>query len=176
VDLIIIGKNCHHSWFPFLNTVIPTKIVQQTGIAVLTAKPGSIYNKIRTVVVPIAGEATKNKMEALSLICRKFKIKIYLVTFMSNDNKPSDFNASALLKMYQWLKTSIHYPVEYAVLHGHNKAKAILNFAEKINADILLVHPESETKIGWMNRHISDMLPPASKVQVLTVVPSPALN
>ena len=168
VDLVIIGKKSHHSWFPFLNTVVPSNISRKTGIAVLTVRPGSVHNKIKTMVVPITGENAEHKMEVIAAICGKFKIKIYLVTFLDRENRPSDFYASRLLQVYQWLKSS-HYPVEYAVLHGSNKAKAILNYAEKINADILLVQPESETKIGWPGKHISDVLPLGSKVQVLAV-------
>ena len=168
-DLIIIGKNSHHSWFPFLNTVIPNKIVHRTGIAVLTVKPGAVDNDIKTVLVPISTDATKDKMEVISAFCRKFRVKIHLVTFRNKESVRSGLYASSLLQMYQLLKTSTNCSVEYAVLHGSNKAKAILNYAKKINADILLVHPETETKIGWPNKHISDVLPTASKVQVLTI-------
>src|SRR4051812_40926271 len=55
-DLIIIGKNSNHSILPFLNTVVPSKIVKNTGIPVLTVKPGSFHNKTRTVVIPISAE------------------------------------------------------------------------------------------------------------------------
>jgi hypothetical protein len=44
-----------------------------------------------------------------------------------------------------------------------------LQFAEKYDADILLLHNGAETKIGWPGKHIPDVIPPASKVQVLTV-------
>jgi nucleotide-binding universal stress UspA family protein len=168
-DLIIIGKNSHHSWFPFLNTLVPNKIVKNTGISVLTVKPGAVNNDIRTVLVPISTDATKDKMEVISAFCRKFRVKIHLVTFRNKESVRSGLYASSLLQMYQLLKTSTNCSVEYAVLYGGNKAKAILNYAKKINADILLVHPETETKIGWPNKHISDVLPTASKVQVLTI-------
>ena len=59
--------------------------------------------------------------------------------------------------------------MEYAVLYGNNKAKAILNYAKKIQADVLVVHPGSETKIGWPNKNIADMLPAASTMNVLAV-------
>ncbi len=169
IDLIIIGKNSYHSWFPFLNTVVPGKLACQTGIAVLTIKPGAIYNKIKTMLVPVSNGSIKHKMEIISTLCRKFRIRIHLVTFMDDQHKPINFYASSLLDIYQWIRTFTHTPVEYVVLHGDNKAKAILDYAEKINADILLVHPETETRIGWMNRHISDLIPPASKMQVLAV-------
>jgi len=170
-DLIVIGKNSNHTWLPFLNTVTPSELAESTGMAVLTVKPGSLHNKIRTIVIPLTNQLTKNKLEVVAALCKKYKMKVYLVTFLNDDPAPQEFSASTLLQVYQWLKNTLHCAVEYAVLHGSNKVKAILCYAESINADILLVHPESETRIGWLNRHISDVLPSQSKVQVLTVQP-----
>lgn len=168
-DLIVIGKKSNHSWFPFLNTVIPSELSEATGCAVLTVKPGSLHNKIKTLVVPVTEDIPTYKMETIAALCKKSRLKVHLVSFVNGENVPTDFSASTLLKLYQWLKDALHCPVEYAVLHGTNKAKAVLLYAEKVNADILLVNPTSETKLGWMNKHISDVLSPASKVQVLAV-------
>ena len=168
-DLIVIGKKSNHFWLPFLNTVLPNELCEITGSAVLTVKPGSLHNKIRTLVVPITTEVPRYKMDAITALSRKTSLKVYLVTFSDENNIPADFSASALLKVYQWLKDSIHCQVEYSVLHGNNKAKALMLFAEKINADVLLLDTSSETRVGWMNRHISDVLEPGSKVQVLAL-------
>jgi nucleotide-binding universal stress UspA family protein len=168
-DLIVIGKKSNHHVFPFLNKVLPGELAQLTGCAVLTVKPGSLHSKIRTVVVPVTDPLPQHKMEAIAALCKKYKVKVYLATFINDRSDPEASSTSPLLQMYQWLKGSLHCPVEYAVLQGYNKAKAILNYAEKVNADILLVHPQSETKISWRNSHISDALPAKSKMQVLTV-------
>jgi nucleotide-binding universal stress UspA family protein len=168
-DLVVIGKKSNHFWLPFLNTVLPNELCEVTGSAVLTVKPGSLHNKIRTLVVPITTEVPRSKMDAIAALSRKTSLKVYLVTFSNENNIPADFSASALLKVYQWLKESIHCQVEYSVLHGSNKAKALMLFAEKINADVLLLDTSSETRVGWMNRHISDILEPGSKVQVLAL-------
>jgi hypothetical protein len=113
-------------------------------------------------------------MNTLVLLCKKTRLNIHLVTFVDEKNTPSEFSASTLLQVYQWLKTKLHCPVEYAVVHGSNKAKAILQYAKKNNADILLVYPKKETQLNWWNRHISDVLPADSKVQILAV--EPAIN
>ncbi len=168
-DLVVIGKNSNHFWLPFLNTVLPNELCEVTGSAVLTVKPGSLNNKIKTLVVPITTEVPRYKMDAITALSKKASLKVYLVTFSNEQNIPADFSASALLKVYQWLKESIHCQVEYSVLHGNNKAKALMLFAEKINADVLLLDTSSETKVGWMNRHISDILEPGSRVQVLAL-------
>jgi nucleotide-binding universal stress UspA family protein len=170
-DLVVIGKQHTHSWFPFLNTVVPSDLSTSSGTAILTAKRGSLHHRIRTIVVPIAETVPHNKMEIISALCKRTNIRIHLVAF-SIDDKQEGLLTTPLLKVYQWLKNTLHCPVEYALLNGGNRARAILAYAEKIDADILLLHPDTETKIGWPNKQIPDILPADSKMQVITVRPS----
>jgi nucleotide-binding universal stress UspA family protein len=168
-DLVVIGQSSSHSWLPLLNTVLPMQLSELTGIPVLTVKPGALHNKMRTVVVPIEEGIAEIKLNALEILCRKGKLNVHLIAMVNENSRPSNDSASALLQVYQWLKAKLHCPIEYSVVNGTNKAKAILQYAEKNNADILLVHPQKETRIGWNNRHISDVLSPASKMQILAV-------
>jgi nucleotide-binding universal stress UspA family protein len=168
-DMIVIGQSSSHSWLPVLNTVLPMQLAELTGIPLLTVKPGALHNKMRTIVVPITEDITDIKLNALEILCRKGKLNVHLIAMMNEYYLPVDDAASTLLQVYQWLKAKLHCPIEYSVVSGANKAKAILQYAEKCNADILLVDPAKETRIGWYNRHISDVLSPASKVQILAV-------
>lgn len=169
VDVIVIGQKSNHSWFPFLNKVMPVELSDESSCAVLTVKPGALHNKIKTLVMPVSGSVPSHKIDAITTLCRKFKLKIHLVTFTENNHLRAEFSASSLLKVYQWLKASMRCPVEYAVLHGDNKAKAILDYSEKVEADILLLNSNSESRIGRWKGHIPDVLPAASRMQVLTV-------
>ncbi len=168
-DLIVLGKNAHHPWFPFLNTVVPNQIASLTGIPVLTVKPGCMHNKIRKIVLPIAYTPIFEKLEVISMLCKKYQVKIYLVTFKVESREASEQNISSLLKVYQLLKTLVNCEVEYGVLNGSNMARAILDFALQINADILLVESRTETRTNWWSGHISDLLPYKSKIGVLSV-------
>jgi nucleotide-binding universal stress UspA family protein len=169
VDLIVLGKNAYHPRLPFLNTVVPNELASYTGIPVLTVKPGSMHNKIRKVVLPISYTPVFEKLDVISMLCRKYQVKIYLVTFNVESREASEQNISSLLKVYQSLKTLVNCEVEYGVLNGHNIGMTILNFALQINADILLVEPKTETRTSWWNGHISDMLPYKSKIGVLNI-------
>lgn len=169
VGLIVIGKNSYHFRLPFLNTVTPNKIVKKTGIPVLTVKPGSFDNKTRKVIIPISSDIFKDKMQIISMISKKIKIKIYLVTFLNNGMRQPGINTASLLQAYKWIKSEINCTVDYAVLTGRNRAKSILNYADKIDADFLLLYLETESRIGWLNRHISDLLPPSTKVEIFTI-------
>lgn len=170
-DLLIIGKKSTRTWFPFLNTVVPSRLVKNTGVPVLTVKPGSAQSTIRIVVVPVNNEVSMHKLNIINAICNKFNVKIHLVTFMNENLQPADENASSLLHTYQWLRSSHLCKVEYAVLGKGNKARSILKYAEEMNADMILLNAETESRIGCWDRHISDVLPPGSKMQVMAIQP-----
>lgn len=170
-DLIVIGQTARHHWLPVLKTVLPMRLAASTNIPVLTVKPGALHTKTKTVVVPITGEVPDIKIQALQQLCNKGILNIHLVTFADEKNLLPEISASAILKLYQLLRAKLHCPVEYAVMHGRNRAKAILYYAKKNNADILLVYPKKETQLSWWNQHIPDVLPADSKMQVLAVQP-----
>ena len=171
-DLIVIGQASTHYLLPVLKTVLPMQLAASTYIPVLTVKPGSLHNKTKTVVVPISDDMSGIKINTLELLCKKTKLNVHLVTFVDDNDVLPEISASALLQVYQWLKAKLRCPVEYAVMHGPNKAKALLQYAGKNNADILLVYPKKETQLSWWNQHISDVLPADSKVQILAVQPA----
>ncbi|GAA4730349.1 universal stress protein [Flavisolibacter ginsenosidimutans] len=168
-DLIVIGKSMPHARWPFFKTLMPAAVAETTNIPVLTAKPGALHNKLKSVVVPVTERIPENKLKTLESLCARGNVKIHLVTFVDDKNVPAEFSASTLLQVYQWLKTRLHCPVEYSVIHGANKAKALLNYAQKNGADLLLVNAKTETRLQCPNVYVSDVISPTSKVQVLSV-------
>jgi nucleotide-binding universal stress UspA family protein len=171
-DIIVIGKHSHHIWFPFLNTVFPNRIAKSTGCPVLTVKPGSIYNRIKSIVVPVGSAIPKRKVELIVALKKKFRISIHLVTVMGNKSDSNEFSAYALLSTYRFLRDAVQCPLDHEVLHGDNVAKSAFKYAQNIKADILLVDPESETRLStFPDKHISDELKADSRLQILTVQP-----
>jgi nucleotide-binding universal stress UspA family protein len=168
-DLIIVGKKSHHSIFPFLNTVVPSRLASRSGRPVLTAKPGSLHQEIKTVVIPIGGRSPERKLEVLEALRKKSKLQVRLVTFEQGE-KNIAVTQQALFQAIRRLKTHQTIPVDYEVLAGTNRARSLLKYCNKVGADVLIVHPDSETRISnWSNRHISDLLPADSKTSVLAV-------
>lgn len=167
-DLIIIGKNSQHSLLPWLNTVIPSHIAKQTNISVLTVKPGSLSSPLRTVVVPIGTMFPEKKVEIINSLGNKYFIHIRLLILVRKGDDTSKLQTS-LINIYRRLKNRSLDNISYDMLQTTNKGWDILNYCRKVDADLLIVHPESETRIGWFNKHISDELPTNSKTQILAV-------
>ena len=169
-DIIVIGKNSSHSRFPFLNTVSPNRIAKETGFPVLTVKPGSIHNKVKSIVVPVGSFVPEKKMDLILALRKKFRISIHLVTILGNGRNEDHFSGYALLNTYRFLKNVAQCPLDHEVLHGENIARSTLKYAQEIKADMLLVDPEKEaTLTPLLGKHISDELMPESRLQILTV-------
>lgn len=166
-DMILLAKKSHHSLLPFLNTVVPTRIAQQTKIPVLTSKPGSIDHTLKTIVVPIGKTFPQKKIDIINALKRRSRFNIRLLAFREDED--SNQIPGILIHVYRLLRQGALNDIQYETVSGKNKAKAILAYCEKVDADLLIVTPESETKIGWLNKHISDVMPAASKTQVLAI-------
>lgn len=173
-DLIIIGKKTHHSVFSFLNTVISANIAEVTDCPVLTVKPGSLNKKIETVVMPISNSFPNKKIDLLFTLNTSSILNIHLITILGNDQLPDNHSASALLQSLKSIKNKIKCNVQHSIIHSNNKAVATLRYAEKVNADVLLLSTQSETNIpSWISkREITDIVNPASQLQVISVQPN----
>lgn len=168
-DLIIIGKRSHHSFLTFLNTVTPNKLALITGKPVLTSKPGSLNQKIKTVVIPIGKQFPASKLDMIGALKNKLRPHVRLVVF-EDDGSESTHSRHLLLETFRAFKSRFTHPIHYEVLDGTNKAKALLQYCNKVGADVLLVYSGVETRVGnWTNTHISDLIPASSKTQILAI-------
>lgn len=169
VDLVVLGKRSRHSSLPNLNTVIPSRIALSTGVPVLTVKPGSLYNTVKKVVIPVGPDYPASKLSVVEALQNEPGMEIMLVVFPYEANNHA-YSKQALLNAFRTLKSQSSNPVRYEVLQGKNKARALVNYCMRIDADMLIVHPGSETRVGsWINSHISDLLPASSRTQILAV-------
>jgi hypothetical protein len=170
-SLVIIGKQSDHFMLPWFNTVFPSSISKRTSTPVLTVKPGSLRHKTRTIVLPISDFIPEKKLEIVEALCKRYKVKVHLVTVLSNSTN-SRFSSYVLQETLKQLSNNYHCAVDFKVLRGNNRARAILKYADEVGADMMLLNPGSETRVSAFTAlSITDLLAPASKMQVLTVTP-----
>ncbi len=174
-DLIIIGKqNQRRKWtmktirqWLFSQIVSPDLLARRTNCPVLTIKQGSGDARIRIIVIPIRNFLPERKLEWAVLLARKFKAQVHLLAIQQHEQEgrlPQVF-----LQAYHHMREHLHHPIEFSTITGHDPARATLNYAELVMADMILVNPVTESGINGFtgSRHISDMLGRNSKIQVL---------
>ena len=170
-QLIIIGKNRYHKYFSLFNAICPNALAKSTGYPVLTVMRRTIYAKIKTIVVPVGSFIPTRKIELVIELAKKYRAAIHLITIPDKVDF-EDIKGNSFLETYRILKTGLTNPIEHHILKGNNLPKAILEYAECIGADLLLVNPGSETKISNITgKHINDALATTSKLKILSIEP-----
>lgn len=172
-DLIIIGKQDKRRYWPFSRRISPDQIAKKSNCPVLTAKPGSIYNKTKIIVLPVSHFVPERKLELAILIAKKCKAQVHLLMIRETKKGVDADLSPSFLKTYHHLRQQLHHPVEYYPISGDNLARKTLQYAESVMADMILVNPETESGIHTLtgSRHISDLIAKNSKIQVLDVQP-----
>lgn len=170
-ELIIIGKNSSHKYFSLFNSVCPNGLAKSTGYPVLTVMKNTGDTKIKNIVVPVGSFIPNRKIELVIELAKKYRASIHLIT-IPNEIDFEKTKGNSFLETYRILKTSLTSPVGHHILKGNNFPKAILEYAECIGADLILVNPGSETKISNLTgKHINDALTTSSKLKILSIEP-----
>jgi len=178
-DLIIIGKhNDRPKWtriVPRLGIssrhIGPGVLAQKTNCPILTVKPGAEDARVRIIVIPIRDFLPERKLEWAIMLARKFRAKVHLLAIQQEElgaGMPQVF-----LTAYHRLRENLHIPIDFSTSTGPDTARATLNYAEMVMADMILVNPAAESRIRNFlgSGHLSDLLDSKSRIQVLDLEP-----
>ena len=170
-QLIIIGNNNTDKHFSFLKSVCPNKLAKSTGYPVMTVMKNTLHTKIKIIVVPVGSFIPNRKIDLVTEFAKKYRAAIHLVT-IPDEIVVDESKGSSFLETFRILKNSLTSPIEHHIMKGHNLPKAILEYAECVGADLILVNPGTETKISSLTgKHINDALTTSSKLRVLSIEP-----
>ncbi len=176
-DLIILYKRGSKSLFHFLNPITPERIAQKTDCPVLTIKEGSEERKIRNIVLPVTQRVPARKLEIAIKLAKVFNARIHLISFpdCSDEEKKSDH---AFIESFKKIRENASLIIKHGPVFGNDIARAVLKYAESVQADMILVNPVTESNIHYVigKIHISDLLSENSPIQVLDVEPYSLVN
>ncbi len=171
-DLIIIAKHSNRKWVSFGKAFSPTNIALRTRSAVLTVKQGALRRSIKSIVLPIHLLIPKRKVDMLFPLVSKRPATIYLLSVLQTSGDDIEYSSvsHALIETYRILKDEANCQIVHKMVTGHNMAKAILHFAESVDADLLMLNPE-ESKIRSFTGSLDfiDLVGRNSKLQIMEV-------
>jgi nucleotide-binding universal stress UspA family protein len=176
-QLIILGRRANPGWPPFKKSISPSNIAKETHSAVLTIQPGAFQHKIKSIVLPIRSFIPMRKVDMLFPFVNNKGTTIYLVSVMNEEASDLNYSSSshALIETYRLLKEEANCQIVHKLIKGNNMARTLLQFAESVHADILLLNPD-ESRIWSMTgaRDFSDLLKRKSSLQVMAIDPNSA--
>ena len=176
-DLIIMYKRGSKSVFHFFNQFSSEKIAQKTDCPVLTIKEGSGKKKIRNIVLPVTQRIPFRKLEIAIKLAKAFSAKIHLISFpdCSDEEKKSDH---AFIESFKKIRENASLIIKHGPVFGNDIARAVLKYAESVEADLILVNPVTESSLHYVmgKIHLSDMLSEQSPIQILDIEPYSLAN
>ncbi|HVU94245.1 MAG TPA: universal stress protein [Puia sp.] len=175
--LVVLAKADPPRRWSLSRGVSPGIIAKQSNCPVLTVKPGAA-GKTRLILVPIRDFLPERKLEWAVALARKYRAQVHLLVFQDRQADRASTLPPIFLKAYNRLQEKLQQPIEFSATVLQDTAKATLHCAETIMADMILVNPKTESGTSGFSghRHISDLLPPDSKIQVLDVEPYKELS
>lgn len=166
MDMVVVGLSRFNLIQRVVSSVSISKLARKTNVPVLAVRSGGLVCHFKKIILPLHEEVPLHRIKLATMLARAFKSTIYMVTLRKENNTPENIINEAL-QIVQSIST---IPVQGIILEGKNLAKTTLDFAKKINADLIMINPLKEFNLpGWWNRLTNKLLSYSSKIPVLTI-------
>ena len=166
MDLVVIGLSKFNLIQRVLSSVSISRLARKTNVPVLAVGANGLVCHFKKIILPLYDEVSLQRIKMATMLARTFKSTIYMVTLRKENNTPEKIINEAL-EVVQSIST---IPVQGIILEGKNLAKTTLDFAKRINADLIMINPLKEFHLpGWWNRITNKLLSYGSGIPVITV-------
>lgn len=166
MDMIVIGLSKFNLIQRIISSVSIGRLSRKTNVPVLAVGPAGLICHFKKIILPFHDDVSLQRIKMATMLARTFKSKIYIVTLRRDANVAEKIINEAL-EIVQSLST---IPVQGIILEGKNLATTTLDFAKKINADLIMINPLKEFNLpGWWNKITNKLLSYASTIPVITV-------
>ncbi len=145
IDLVVLGAK-RKNWLKELFFKTKAKdIIRSVASEVLCVYPESNSGRLKKIVLPIGKFIPKRKIRLAYELAKKFAANVHLISLNKNGQSLSIEDTKILMASYQYLKDITNIPIECRTVAGNDLARATLQYAENIGADLILVNAGSES-------------------------------
>jgi hypothetical protein len=167
IDMIVACGELKRPGF-FASNIKAGKLAGSINYPVLTIKSYPDVQQLKTIVLPIGGFLPINHIRVAIYLGNHFNASIHLVGLEKNGGLNEDLEY--IKRAFRILKNNTELPVVFNTISGNDLADAAVQYANSVNAGLVMMNPVSESVIpGFVNRLFSKFVNKKSKVPVITV-------
>jgi nucleotide-binding universal stress UspA family protein len=169
-DLIVMGTHGVSGFEEFFLGSNAYRVVTSSTIPVLTVQEQADRMGFENLVLPIdSSQHTRDKVSEVVALAEKFGSKVFIAQLVREE----DDNAIMNLKVKQVEEHLEHKNIafETTVLHNDNIAKATLDFAKKVEGDLIAIMTDQENYTGFFVGEYAQQIVNHSKIPVLSITP-----
>jgi nucleotide-binding universal stress UspA family protein len=166
MDMVIVGLSKFNLVQRVISSVSISRLAKKTNVPVLAVGPGGLVCHFKKIILPLHDEVSLRRIKMATMLGRTFRSTIYVIT-LRQENNVAEKIINEALEIIQSISTT---PVQGIILEGKNLAKSTIDFAKKINGDLIMIYPLKEFNLpGWWSRLTNKLLSYGSRVPVLTM-------
>ena len=155
IDLIVVAGKKQSVVKELMFRTTAESITHAINCEVLCVYPETDFSRIKQVVIPVGKIIPKRKILIAYELAKKFSSNIHLISLAKDSTGLKTAELRALMDAYRYMKELTNIPIQCSSVIGSNIAEAAIRYAKKIKADLILVNPDTESKLkdsilaGW---------------------------
>ena len=148
------------------------KIIAVSEKPVITVRKEPVPDQIKTIVMPIDDDsATRQKVPFTADLASMLGAEIHIVPISKTQNKRNIAKLSTYAKQVANYLTSRDIANTTKYLYGENASDYIIEYADKVKADLIAINKEKGPSVFKVFTDISQLLVNKSPVPVLSYTP-----
>jgi nucleotide-binding universal stress UspA family protein len=166
MDMVIMGLSSNLFQRMTSSTSV-NKLVGKTNVPVLAVGSKGLVHHFKKIILPLYDELSLRRIRMATTLASSFKSTIYMVTLRQGNNTPEKIIREGL----EIAKSISRVSAQGIILEGDNLAKTTIDFAKRINGDLIMINnPVEENKVPrWWNKLYNKILSYGSEIPVMTM-------
>ena len=170
IDLVLLPSRPGRQ-MELLGRININKLAQQTQCPVLTMSDFQGF-QLQNIVVPIRDFLPLRKLTAATFLAKKFNGIVHLLGQTTQRQQKEGKSTLCLTEAYQLLRNYTRVKVHCSMDKDGDMAQETLNYAREVQADLIVVNPGTESRVGGFFRNwFRNGFTLQSNIPVLTIAP-----
>lgn len=167
MDMVIMGLSNNKLFPRLVSSYSINTLAQKTNIPVLSVGSKGLVHHFKKIILPLYDELSLRRIKMATTLARSFKSTIYMITLRQGNNTPEKILNEGL----DIVQSISGIPVHGVILEGENLAKTTIDFANRINGDLIMINNpvEDHNNSGWWNKLYKKLLSYGSGIPVMTM-------
>jgi len=170
-DLIIMGTHGTSGVKEFFAGSNAYKIVNHAGCSVLTIQKKPSEQGFKNIILPIRLEITsRQKVDYAIEIARLFDSTLFITGYTDDKNESQQFKVKQYVEQVENYLTKLNVKHKSTSIFADNFTKEILDYAEKNNADLIVVMKKHDFSLSQLVKGVySEQFVNHSTIPILSI-------
>ena len=171
MDMVVMGLS-GNLFQRITSSTSVNKLAGKTNVPVLAVGSKGLVHHFKKIILPLYDELSLRRIRMATTLANSFKSTIYMVTLRQGNNTPEKIIKEGLEIAKSISRVSAQrVSAQGIILEGDNLAKTTIDFAKRINGDLIMINnPVEENKMPrWWNKLYNKILSYGSEIPVMTM-------